>query len=381
MREEYLAASPYNLVRIILGKAEPGDTATENVYTRAAALLAEWLREGVLTQDVEPGFYAYFQQFADPETGEALVRKGLIAAGEVVDYSAGIVHRHEQTLHGPKKDRLTLLRHTEAHFGQIFMLYEDPEAVVDRILDLTAQNVPLGDVEDEHGTRHLLWRIADKSLVAQIQGAMSDKKLVIADGHHRYETALQFSRESGLDDAKRVMMTLVNMCSPGLRILATHRILRNLDGFDPFALLDGLRKLGDVRIQAIDDFRAEFAQREHDVLAMGVAVGGTDGIYVLRAGRTAGMLDVRFLHEQVLGGILGISEEAVREQRNLEYARGIDTAMQAVRSGGAQAAFLLQPTQIGEVAQVSLGGGVMPQKSTDFYPKLLSGLTIYKLER
>jgi len=381
MRERYLAQSPYNLVRIILGKPEEGDNESNNVYTRAAAYLDEWIAAGILAREAEPSLYAYFQEFSDPDTGERLVRKGFIGLGQVEDYDARIVHRHEQTLSGPKKDRLQVLRHTRAHFGQIFMLYPDPEAAIDRLLDEAAVSEPLGAVTDEYGAVHRLWRIPAPAVIAEIQRLMSGKKLVIADGHHRYETALTFRNESGMEDARRVMMTFVNMHSPGLRILATHRLVKNLEGFDPGKLVNGLRALGAVTPMSAAQARQRLAREERGSILLGVAMAGEDHVHVLARPRGAGELDVAFLHREVLEAILGIGEEAVREEKYLSYVRGIDAALGEVAERKVQAAFLLQPTKIEEVAEISFGMGVMPQKSTDFYPKLLSGMTIYRLER
>ena len=232
MRERYLEASPYNPVRVILGKPAPGDSQTDNVYTRAARHLEDWIGSGILAREAAPSLFAYFQEFTVPDTGERLTRKGFIGLGAVEDYSAGVVHRHEQTLSGPKRDRMELLRHTRAHFGQLFMLYPDPDCTVDRILDQAAAGEPTMAVEDEYGAIHRAWKIAEPERIAEIQRLMRPKKLVIADGHHRYETALAFrDANPQLEDARRVMMTFVNMHSPGLKILATHRLIDNLAGF------------------------------------------------------------------------------------------------------------------------------------------------------
>jgi uncharacterized protein (DUF1015 family) len=381
MQARYLARSPYNFVRVILGERTPRDSESDNVYTRSTASFNSWIAEGVLKQDAEPSFYAYFQEFTDPDTGERLVRKGFVGLGQLEEYSAGIVHRHEQTLSGPKKDRLELLRHTRAHLEQIFMLYPDPAGAVDSILDAASAGAPDAEVADEYGAIHRLWRIASSGEVARIQELMADKKLVIADGHHRYETALNYSRESPLEDARRMMITFVNMNSPGLRILATHRVVRNLENFDAGGLLRRLAGLGSLRTVGADEARNALARSVPGSILMGVALAGDPAVHILEAPRGEGVLDVVFLHERVLAGALGIGEEAVREERYLKYVRGIDNAIAEVSAHGAQAAFLLQPTKIEEVAEISFGGGVMPQKSTDFYPKLLSGLTIYKLEK
>src|ERR1044071_2688431 len=231
MQARYQSLSPYNLVRIILGERKASDNEKDNVYTRAAGYLRDWIARGVLEQESTPSLYAYFQEFTVPDSNEKLVRKGFIGLGAVEPYAEGVVHRHEQTLSGPKKDRLELLRHTHAHFGQIFMLYPDPAGEIDRLLDQAVQFDPIQQVTDEYEAIHRVWRIADP---APIQQLMADKKLLIADGHHRYETALAFRNENpGLPGADRVMMTFVNMHSPGLKILATHRLVNGIptEGF------------------------------------------------------------------------------------------------------------------------------------------------------
>jgi uncharacterized protein (DUF1015 family) len=374
MRSRYLSLSPYNLVRIILGERKPGDSDTDNVYTRAADYLKEWIAAGILAADREPGVFPYFQEFTVPDTGERLLRKGFIALGKLEDYAAGVVYRHEQTLTGPKQDRLELLRHTHAHWGQLFMLYPDPAGAIDTLLDEAAGVRPLVEVTDEYGAIHRLWKVAEAARIRQL---MADKKLLIADGHHRYETALAFQKENpGLAGADRVMMTFVNMHSPGLKILATHRLVNGLGSPSDF-----LRAAGeDFRIEEIDSVaRLRQAWMEGaDRSIFGAALGSR--LYLLEDRQARGELDVRILHERILAKTLGIGEEAVRDEKNLRYVRGIDAAAEEARSGAAQIAFLLKPTSIEQVAATSFAGGVMPQKSTDFYPKLLSGLTIYKLD-
>jgi uncharacterized protein (DUF1015 family) len=383
MRERYLEASPYNLVRIILGQPAPGDSGAGNVYTRAARHLEDWIGAGILAREADPSLFAYFQEFTVPDTGERLTRKGFIGLGAAADYSDGVVHRHEQTLAGPKRDRLELLRHTRAHFGQIFMLYPDPECAVDRILDEAASAEPAMSVEDEYGAVHRAWRITDPARIAEIQRLMQPKKLLIADGHHRYETALAFRNENPrLADARRVMMTFVNLHAPGLRILATHRLMDNLPDFDAARFLE--RAAASFRVAPLDSpdsLRAAWSEPHEGRARIGVALGGSERLHLLEAPRGPREPDVAVLHQRLLGGLLGIGEEAVREERYLRYVRGLDKAIEIVRGGSAQMAFLLKPAPIEEVADISFSGGVMPQKSTDFYPKLLSGLTMYRIER
>ncbi|MDP2998319.1 MAG: DUF1015 domain-containing protein [Bryobacterales bacterium] len=383
MRERYLESSPYNPVRVILGKPASGDSPSDNVYTRAARHLEDWMGSGILARETEPSLFAYFQEFTDPDTEERLTRKGFIGLGAVEDYSTGVVHRHEQTLSGPKRDRMELLRHTRAHFGQLFMLYPDPDCAVDRILDQAAAGEPTMAVEDEYGAIHRAWKIAEPERIAEIQRLMRSKKLVIADGHHRYETALAFrDANPQLEDARRVMMTFVNMHSPGLKILATHRLIDNLAGFDATQFLE--KAASSFRVELVDSsdaLRAAWNQPHAGRARIGVAIHGSEQLCLLEAARGPREPDVAVLHQRLLADVLGIGEEAVREERYLRYVRGLDTAIELVRGGSAQMAFLLKVTPIGEVADISFSGGVMPQKSTDFYPKLLSGLAIYKLER
>jgi uncharacterized protein (DUF1015 family) len=377
MQSAYLAKSPYNLVRVILGPRQPEDSATNNTYTRASAFLNEWIASGILARESEPAVFPYFQEFTVPDTGERMVRKGFIGLGAVEDYSAKIVHRHEQTLSGPKKDRLELLRHTHAHFGQLFMLYPDPEGAIDAILDQAAAAPPLGEVTDEYGVVHRIWKITDPS---RIQELMADKKLVIADGHHRYETALAFRDENpNLPGADRVMMTFINMYSPGLQILATHRLVNGIadDHFPDGFLKNAAQDFKVDEIASLDQLKSAWSGCGNRTI-IGAAIGSR--LFTLEERDASDELDVRILHEVALGKVLGIGEEAVRDEKHLRYIRGIDAAVEEARQGRAQIAFLLKPTSVQQVADTSFAGGVMPQKSTDFYPKVLTGLAIYKLD-
>src|SRR5580704_6409992 len=227
LQDRYYAASPYNLVRIILGRHEANDNPSNNVYSRAASYFSDWRQQGILRQDSRPSLYVYSQRFMLPGSTTQLERRGFIALGRIEDYSAGVVFRHEQTLAKPKADRLDLLRATRAHFGQIFMLYED-SGEVESLLATNAE--PDISVTDEYGVIHRVWQVSDPGAVSAIRDAMSDKKLIIADGHHRYETALTYrnerraakssgsASESGAAPYEFVMMTFVNMNSPGLLI-------------------------------------------------------------------------------------------------------------------------------------------------------------------
>src|SRR5215472_15955791 len=251
MQDRYYAASPYNLVRIILGRREPGDNTVENVYTRAAAFGRRWREEGILEQDRAPSLYSYSQTFTAP-SGMACERRGLIALGRVEDYAAKVVYRHEQTLAKPKADRLELLRATRVHYEQLFLLYED-SGEIDRALR-TSEKATI-EVSDDFGVAHRVWQISDAAVIGLVREKMKDKKLVIADGHHRYETALNFRNEcrNGAQGAnpqapyEYVMMTFVNVNDPGLLVLPTHRVVHSLSSFSAEDFLESARDLFEVQ--------------------------------------------------------------------------------------------------------------------------------------
>ena len=403
LQDRYYAASPYNLVRIILGRREENDNAVNNVYSRAAGYFRDWRQEGILRQDSNPSLYIYSQCFKLPGSTNELERRGFIGLGRIEDYSAGVVFRHEQTLAKPKADRLDLLRATRAHFGQIFMLYED-SGEVESLLATNAE--PDISVTDEYGVIHRVWQVSDPGAVSAIRDAMSDKKLIIADGHHRYETALTYRNERRAAEASAsagdsaaspyefVMMTFVNMNSPGLLILPTHRLVHGLASFSEEKFRSSARAFFDVDEvdSALDAPRATVILREAGRTGTSILAVTANRAFLLhhpnpntpevfaRFSVRQQALDVVQLHKCLLEGVLNLSEESIREQRNLSYIRDAAEALAAVRSGSANIAFLMNPCRIGQVRDIAFANEVLPQKSTDFYPKLLSGLAIYALE-
>jgi len=401
MQERYYAASPYNLVRIILGHREPADNTTNNVYTRAAAYGRDWRAQGILKQDSAPSVYAYSQTFTAP-SGKNFERRGFIALGRVEDYSAKVVFRHEQTLAKPKADRLDLLRATRVHYEQLFLLYED-SGEIDSLLTPGLHTAPTIDVGDEYGVAHRVWQISDASVIASVQGKMRDKKLVIADGHHRYETALNFRNECRAavgagaapnDPYGFVMMTFVNINNPGLLVLPTHRVVHSLEEFSPDNFQNASRAFYEIEEvdPALDVTAATALLRERGRAGTALLAVTADRALALHspkpaaakffAGLSAGQqsLDVVQLHKCLLEGVLKLSEESIRNQQNLSYLREASEALAQVRQGAANIAFLMNPCPVRQVRDIALAGEVMPQKSTDFYPKLLSGLTAYALD-
>jgi uncharacterized protein (DUF1015 family) len=413
MQEKYYAADAHNLIAVEKGRSYPSDTPQNNVYTRAAAAIEDWIRHEVVTQDPAPSFYAYTQEYTVPGTEERRTRRGFIGAGKLEEYSAGIVFRHEHTLSGPKADRLELLRHTKTHTGQLFMLYSDAQRRVDTILaEAEAAAAPATEISDEYGVVHRLWVVAEPQRVAAIQNAMAGQKLVIADGHHRYETALKYRNEcptrGGKIDpeaAERVMMTFVNTRSEGLTILPTHRVAAHIHDFswtgvrrhlEPWFASEAFpfsseEKKAEARKKFLARLVGSRAKRAIGVYPAAESQKKAFYVLTLREGVSLAQLlpndsplqrelDVVLLHEGILEPALGITPQAVTAEVNLTYEREAAAALEAVDSGRAQISFLLNACDVEQVMNIATSGEVMPQKSTDFYPKLLSGIAMYRVE-
>ena len=405
MQQAYYQRSPFNLVRIILGKPEQSDAERgESVYTRAARNFTAWRKQGVLAQEDAPCIFAYAQRFKVPGTEVIKERRGFIALGQLHNYAEKVVFRHEQTLSKPKSDRLNLLKATHAHFGQIFMLYSDPARSVEKILYDGAGPAD-AEVTDEYGVLHRIWKVSDPAAISMLTAAMADKKLIIADGHHRYETALNYSKEHAPAEVESstaglpqpaypeaaVMMTFVNMDSDGLVILPTHRVVHSLTNFDPAAFARAAEEFFTVTSLPAADASSYIETLTHQQGTAFVAVTRS-GALLLRsrpepvAAALAHLperqrqLDLSCLHSIVLDRLLGLDAEKVREQTNLRYLRDAAEAVDQVRRAEADVVFLTNPVSMEQLKEVAFAGDVMPQKSTDFFPKLLSGLTIYALD-
>jgi uncharacterized protein (DUF1015 family) len=402
MQDRYYSASPYNLVRIILGRREVNDNPANNVYSRAATYFRDWRQQGILRQDSLPSLYAYSQSFTSPGLNAKMERRGFIALGRIEDYSAGIIFRHEQTLAKPKADRLDLLRATRAHFGQIFMLYED-SGQIESLLNVDVE--PDIAVTDEYGVLHRVWQVSDPQVLASVRAAMSDKKLVIADGHHRYETALTYrnERRAGSNSTEQetlapsefMMMTFVNMNSPALLILPTHRVVHSLDSFSEEAFRVSARAFFDIDELDIplDAPRATAILRECGRAGTSILAVTPNRAFLLHHPNPntkqvfanlsirQQSLDVVQLHKVLLENVLHLSEESIRNQQNISYVRDAAEALSYLQATPrANIVFLMNPCCASQVRDIAFSNEVMPQKSTDFYPKLLSGLTIYALE-
>jgi uncharacterized protein (DUF1015 family) len=401
MQEKYYAASPHNLIAVEKGRVHAGDAPGNDVYTRAEAAIQEWIRNGIVVRDPAASFYAYTQEYTVPGTSERQTRRGFIGAGRLEEYSAGVIYRHEHTLSGPKADRLELLRHTRMSTGQLFLIYSDAQKRVDAVLSEAESSLaPATEMTDEYGVVHRLWLVAEPERVKAIQEAMAEQKLVIADGHHRYETALNYRNERRaqagkiVEDApyERAMMTFINTQGAGLTILPTHRVVAKLRDFT----WAGLRRYLEPWFKA-----EQFTGREEFLRQLTAARGQRAiGVYpaaaefyvlTLRPGADLAQLlpnvsalqrelDVVLLHEGILEPGLGITPQSVAAEANLTYEREAGAALDAVDNGAAQIAFLLNACDVEQVIKIATAGEVMPQKSTDFYPKLMSGITMYGVD-
>jgi uncharacterized protein (DUF1015 family) len=415
MADRYYARSPYNLIAVEKGRIFADDRAEDCVYTRARAKIEDWMAEGILVQDSVPGIYVYSEEFVVPGTHTRRVRTGFIALLRLEDYSNRVVFRHEFTLAGPKADRIELLRHTRVQTGQLFLLYDDPSCQIEASLERAAANHPAVELQDEFGVTHRLWPVIGSDFTEQIQKAMANQKLVIADGHHRYETALAYRNEcrtrrthvDPLAASEFAMATFINARSKGLTILATHRVVSRLSEFN----FDNLRRRlspffdwysypfasREERTAAYDEFQRDFRKLNENRRTIGAypvaPMPGVGAFYLFVLKRGIDLtdllpnlseiergIDVILLHRLILEKGLGITAEAVTAETNVHYEREMEAAIQAVDHGEAQIAFLLNPVRVEQVIDVALAGGVLPQKTTDFYPKLLSGLAIYRVE-
>ncbi|MBI5280077.1 MAG: DUF1015 domain-containing protein [Candidatus Solibacter usitatus] len=352
LEADYKQRSPYNFAHLILPNGD---------YAGAAARLNGWKQAGILARDSEEAFFVYQQTFPAPGSGEMLTRRGFIGLGDTEDYGTN-VFRHEWTMSGPKQDRFNLLQATRVQFDSIFMLFPDSDGEVEARLEAVCATVPDLDYEDHERTRHRLWRVTDPAWIASLQHLLAGKPLLIADGHHRYETALRMGQP-------RTLMTFVSLQSPGLRCFATHRIVHSVESFDPEAFLGRLPNVG----AGIDPLVSPPGH-----IRFGLAMA--NGEFHADVPASADALNVAVLQESILTPLLGITPETVTAGTNLRYRRTREEALAEVREGRGQIAFLLEDLPIGGMARVSFAGQVLPQKSTYFYPKLGSGLVMLELD-
>jgi uncharacterized protein (DUF1015 family) len=403
-RDELLRRDPDNIIHVTLGEDRAGDGPENNKYVRAGEAWRAWLEKGVLRRDPTPALYPLEQSYVAPD-GRNLKRRGFMAAVRLHDFADGIIVPHEKTLTAPKADRLEVIKAVRANLSPLFGLYRDDFGVTSRALDEVALQEPAAETDSDDGVHHRVWRADDPQVVKPLQALLAEQRIFLADGHHRYETALVYQRmldaqTPGLpaDGGHRyILFFLCPMNDPGLFLFATHRLVSGLAGFTVSGFLDKLAPYFRVETLAEDARRpvgrawaisklGEHAGKSTTFL-MVTAEDGRARILTLRddvdlrasglpANETLAALDVTVLHTVVLQHLLGLSPDSVEKQENVTYARDAGEAVSRVLSGEHQVGFLLNPTPMWQVEAVGEAGETMPQKSTLFYPRLQSGLVM-----
>lgn len=391
-REEYIKTNPHNIIRLELPKGD-------DKYNKAAEILKDWLEKGILVKEDKPAIYIYEEEFT--AYGERKAIKGIICRVKLEEFSKGIILPHEFTLSKAKEDRLNLMKATNCNFSQIYSLYMDGgKNTLDKI-DSLSKSEPDIQLQDNDNVTHRMWIIKDEKAIADICSDFADRKLYIADGHHRYETALNYRnylREQGLakegDACDYQMMMLVDMEHPGLVVFPTHRLVRNLDSFNAERVIDGCKEYFDVTehsdINTIESTLMELYNQGKKAYAF-YCGGSSYKLLVLKdtniikkllpnASTATQQLDVTILHTLILEKIFGIDAENMAKQINLTYTKIFDEAISSVQQGNSQCAFILNPTRVSEIREVASNGEKMPQKSTYFYPKMITGLVMNQLE-
>jgi len=397
MQEGFYQKSPYNFVRIDFSR-EAGDAK----YDIAGKDFQSWLAQEILVQDATPAFYLHHQIFTLTD-GRTVTRKGFFGVRRLEDFSEGGIKPHEKTLEGPKADRLKLMRATQTQLSPVFTLYADGGKKIDALVERTKQAKPLMDFKTHEGERHVIWREEDPNICQQMAQYLEDQPIFIADGHHRYETALNFRNEKRKQTGKvggpsdSVLMYASNLRDEGLIILPIHRALHSIAGFQMGDLLQKLSQYFQVTPLATND-RAVLVQtlaeaQKQGAHAFAVLGKNPQESYLIslthdqwrkmdlakKVSSSLQGLDVTVLHTLVFEHILGITPEAQARQDNLIYWKDTQKAINETQKGNCDATFLLNPTRIEQMEEVALAGEKMPQKSTYFFPKILSGLILYKV--
>lgn len=401
-RKSLAGQSAFNSVHLILPQTPAGADADAK-YEVAKATLAAWQRGEVVTRDDQPAFYRYHQVFAPPGEPHAakIVRRGFIARIRLHRFSEGVILPHERTLSGPKVDRLKLKRATRTHLSQVFGLYDDPERLADAAFVQLEQSAPelYGTTSD--GVEHRLWRLVDPAAIAAVSRVLQDKRIYIADGHHRYETMLalrdELRKEPGYLGPESAVeygsIFLCNVRDPGLFVFPTHRVLHSLPGFDLASLLTKLSAAFHIEEQAVPktggEAREGLKRRGEQAPSYLILSGGRAFYLQLRSDADLSLvpgpkvlhsLDVTLLHALLIEQALGIDRAAQESQTYLRYVKDNEQALVAAREPDVQAVVMMNPTKVTQVMAVSEAGEVMPQKSTYFYPKIASGIVCNPLD-
>lgn len=398
LMKTYYDRHPANFTRIIKAEPKP-DSAADNRYLRARIFMYKWLMDGTLARDPDPAIYPYYQEYT--VDGVTRVRKGVTL---LVNLRETEVKAHEKTLEGPKADRLNLMWATGSHTGHIFILYPDPEGRINSILDKTADgNAPIAEAKDDFDCTHRMWSITDRADIAEVQKILEPHDLFIADGHHRTETARNYMKAmdliglkgEGTELPENCLMTLISMDDPGLVVLPTHRYVHSVPNFSRDDFLKQAGENFDIVEGEADALKEQLSKAGEDG-KHAILVFFRDGSSVLLTLKSEDVmkellpgdrsdswrnLDVNVLHVALMEHILGIDAEKLARQTNVKYFREIETGLKTLADDpNGNALFVMNATKVGEVKDVAMAGERMPQKSTDFFPKLLSGMIFNKIK-
>lgn len=393
-RDSFIAKNENNIIRLELPKPVEDKSEDFAPYKNAGEILDKWLNDEMLVRDEKPCIYVYEMSFS--ALGESFNLKGFVTLVKLEEFSKGVVLPHEETLSKAKTDRFNLMKATGANFSQIYSLYSDDGAVYSLIDNASKGEADLKFVEDD-GVVHKLWAISDENVISQVENLFTDKKLYIADGHHRYETALNYRnylRENGLaiGSGEYIPMFLADMENDGLVVFPTHRIVRDLENFNFDKLINGCKQYFEITEKVTSNEASELLKNAYskgekaftlyfDKNYYSMILKDVDAMKELipNASKSLRELDVSVLHTLVLERIFGIDKENMALQVNLTYTKSTDEAVSEVDSGKANCAFILNPTRVTEIKDIALAGEKMPQKSTYFYPKLVTGLVMNKI--
>ncbi len=389
-REELYNKSPFNIIRVILGKDHPDDNSISNKYSRAAEHLGDWISKNILKRDNQPALYLLKQEFE--HNSKKYSRSGFFALIELVDFDRNQVFPHEETLNAPKADRLKLLEAVKAHFSPIFSFYFDNKNVVESTFDKLKKQPPFLKVTASNGIKNSLWRVVDKNKISKITQMLKNKQVFIADGHHRYETALNYKKlhpQAAKDGADSVLMYFANIEQGGFLILPTYRLIKKLNTIGRQEVNRKIKEFFDMQkmpdlettIKAIETTDGAhkfglFSNNEFFVLTLKNEADAARGLEAsLGANKSDDYkkLDVTILDEFLIKDIL-----AVNSEEDISFTKNAGEAVALVKAGEYEMAFFLKPTRLTQIKNVALCGERMPKKATYFYPKLLSGLLINK---
>lgn len=395
-REELYKRSDYNIVKLILAKGSKDLSDPNNRYDEAAKNFRAWLEAEVLIKLEKPCILYILQKYTT-EDGKKITRKGFIARNKIEDFSTKNILPHEFTMGGPKEDRLNLTKKCEANFSQIFMVYSDSQKQIENAVDLSGK--PFIDVTDDNGVQNIVYKIDDEKTLALIEKIMADKTLLIADGHHRYETALNYSKINTNPEAQYVMSYFTNLDDENLLVFPTHRIITKW--IEPYVLLEKVKKYFDVKDfefngQNKNEVKTKFLQAIEDAnskqISMGLYMKNVNKFYLLTLRENIDgilnefevpdvlkKLDLTVLHKVLITKEFGYSEEEQMAQNGIKYIKQESEAFDLIDLGKAEASFIMAYPKIKDIKEISEAGYRMPQKSTYFYPKLLSGIVINPL--